>query len=269
MITKFKTALTTVALALGPGSSAKADSSAQGSASKPAFTLQVGDVLVEKTAQGWSTVKILAIDKVSDADDSSQSDTAHLLIYADQTTKPSMATLPPVHVLHAPLDANALLQGWERIGHAIPTAEDMVGFIAYLKSNDFARYVKVTGQDINQLMDSAIAHYRQANTFAEAKKYQQAVVEYSKAIDSFPMLFEAIDNRGITYMDLGQFDDALADFEQSLIINPNNFTAIYYKGRCLFELERYDEVKALYIEASSRFPERQDVLAPYIKLLSK
>ena len=71
------------------------------------------------------------------------------------------------------------------------------------------------------------------------------------------------------YMDLGQFDDALADFEQSLIINPNNFTAIYYKGRCLFELERYDEVKALYIEASSRFPERQDVLAPYIKLLSK
>ena len=52
-----------------------------------------------------------------------------------------------------------------------------------------------------------------------------------------PGFFEAIDNRAFTKMDLGRWQEAIADFELSLTVEPNSVLAEFSIGECYLKMK--------------------------------
>lgn len=219
--------------------------------------LKRGDIIIQqKKGAGWNTIKILEIDQWPDG-----TKTAHCLMYKESKSKPTLPDVRSldVYAFHTPIDAASFQTDWEIIGNIEPASDDLYGFIEYLKMTDFQRYANYTNQDINALVSEANATYKEAIALGEVGKHTEAIEHYSKAIEMFPLFYEAIDNRAFTYMDLGKYDNALSGFEESLRVNPNGLTAFFSKGECLLKLGRYEEAASIFKEGANKFPEKSQL----------
>lgn len=221
---------------------------------KEKLLVKPGDLIVQKDKNGWSAIRILAVDLWPDG-----SAAAHCLTYKSVPFKPTMQSLTntPVLIWHAPINAGSFSQGWERIGNQPPSRDELAGFIEYLKLTNFPRYVAFTGQDSKEIVRKANAHYKRAYALGDQGKRVDAIAEYTQAIGLFPLFYEAIDNRAFTYMELGKIQEALSDFEQSLKVNPNGLAAFFSKGECLMKLGKLKAAESIFQEGQSRFPEQR------------
>jgi tetratricopeptide (TPR) repeat protein len=69
-------------------------------------------------------------------------------------------------------------------------------------------------------------------TYWEADQIEQAIINYTKAIELDPDYDIAYNNLGVVFLDgLGKADGALTNFEQAIEINPNYVLAYFNKGR--------------------------------------
>ncbi len=64
----------------------------------------------------------------------------------------------------------------------------------------------------------------------EAKQSEQAIEEYSKAIELDPKRSEAFHNRGLAYGNLGNYQRAIEDFGTAIEISPEWAEAYYDRG---------------------------------------
>ena len=85
---------------------------------------------------------------------------------------------------------------------------------------------------------SATQHFSAAEDYYGAGRYDQAMVEYTRAIKLLPDLFPAYHGRGQAHAALNQMDLALADYEKTLQINPNYAQAYLDRGALYFSLPR-------------------------------
>ncbi len=67
-----------------------------------------------------------------------------------------------------------------------------------------------------------------------AGDYNQALINFDKAIEIDPESVEAYNNRGLILGIMGDYSSALADFNKSIQIDPNNSEA--YKSRGITKL---------------------------------
>ncbi len=161
--------------------------------------------------------------------------------------------------------AASVRRGWELIGNRQPTEEDLIGFAEYLRLTDFPRYLEVTGKDSKEIVREANAHYLRGNELCEQGRKQEGIAEYDAAVELFPLFFEAIDNRAFTHMELGNFREALNDFEQSLRVNPDGPAAFFSKGECLMRLGELAAAEAIFAEGVERFPEKKALFQDFLK----
>jgi tetratricopeptide (TPR) repeat protein len=259
MLRKIATLCAVIISALGISSVQANDSPT----AKAKLAVKPGDLIVQQDKNGWSAIKILAVDPWPDG-----TAAAHCLTYKSVPIKPTVESLgqAPVLAWHAPIDAGSFSRGWERIGNQAPSKEELVGFVEYLKLTDFPRYVAFTGQDSKEIVRKANEHYKRAYALGDQGKRSEAIAEYSQAIELFPLFYEAIDNRAFTYMELGKLREALRDFERSLRVNPNGMAAFFSKGECLMKLGDLKAAEAIFQEGQSRFPEQR---ATFTKVLEQ
>lgn len=226
------------------------------------LTVALGDLIVQKKNDGWSAIKILAVDPWPDGTAS-----AHCLLYRSMPQKPTAESLAHAEVFawHAPIDAGSFSEGWERIGNQPPSQDELAGFVEYLKLTDFPRYITFTGQDVDVIVRSANEHYQKAYQLGEQGKRKEAIAEYSEAIELFPLFFEAIDNRAFTYMELGQFREALSDFNESLRVNPEGMAAFFSRGECMMKLGDLVAAEAVFREGLGRFPEQHAIFTEFLE----
>jgi len=220
-----------------------------------------GDMIVQRDKDGWVTIKILAVDSWPDG-----TSAAHCLTYKPVPSKPTTESLKraEVRIWHAPIDARSFKEGWELIGNQTPTKDELVGFIEYLKLTDFPRYIDFTGQDSKDIVAKANEHYKRAYYLGDQGKRVEAIAEYSKAVDLFPLFYEAIDNRAFTYMELGKIREALSDFELSLRVNPNGMAAFFSRGECLMKLGDLAAAEAVFLEGRGKFPEHRAMFEKFL-----
>lgn len=224
--------------------------------------LRTGDVIVQKNENGsWDAIRILMIDKFRGNDD-----TAHCLTYQASINKPDLSALrnAPVRIWHAPIRASSFGFGWELLGNETVSKNQFVGFIEYLKQTDFPRYITFTGQDSKVVVQRANEHYKHAYALGDKGKRTEAISEYSKAIELFPLFYEAIDNRAFTYMELGNYKEALNDFEQSLRVNPDGMAAFFSKGECLMRLGKLSAAEAIFNEGLTKFPAQRETFSKFL-----
>ena len=226
--------------------------------------MNIGDVVTLPYDNKLSLIKILRIDN-----DAKIGDTFHCLTYAYQDILPSLADVDSLEILnyHAPMAAEPIIAGGSVIGNIAVSEDSLVGYYYYLKHTNFARYAKETRQNIDAIIAIAQDHYIKANQLSKQNKFSEAIIEYDFAIDLFPLFYEAIDNKGLTKMDMGEFNEAIVDFEHSIILNPTNYIALFSKGECYEKLKEFDKAENVYREGLIKFPQHEATFSKFLNVV--
>lgn len=183
----------------------------------------------------------------------------HCLAYAGIDQKPTPEVVPNLlpEIMHVPIDGDSIERDCTFLTSSEVVSEELVGFHTYLKMTDFSRYLRETGQTVEQVVATAQAAYRRGIEHHDAKRFAEAVATYSEAAEEFPLFFEAIDNKGLTLMDLARFEEAIPEFQQSLAVNPDGPTAFFSIGECHLRLGRLEEAEKVFQEFVQRWPDQQ------------
>jgi tetratricopeptide (TPR) repeat protein len=89
---------------------------------------------------------------------------------------------------------------------------------------------------------SANAYNLRGLSLYQDGKYEQALLEYNKAIEIQPKDYAYYFNRARTYLEMGEFNKAIADYTKVIELSPDSllFRAYYNRGYAYFEEDQYD-----------------------------
>ncbi|MFZ2727142.1 MAG: tetratricopeptide repeat protein [Methylococcaceae bacterium] len=77
--------------------------------------------------------------------------------------------------------------------------------------------------------------------YEKIENYEQAIVNYTKAINTIPQYLDAYLNRGNCYAKQGSLDLAINDYDKIIELNPNNIKAYANLGFMLFAKNNYQQ----------------------------
>lgn len=97
--------------------------------------------------------------------------------------------------------------------------------------------VPAVAQNVKSLVDQGIEN-------SQAGRYDQAIKDFDKALQSKPNDPLLITYRGIVYYAKGQNDRALQDFNKALAIDPKFARAYYQRGMVYNAQEKYAQAAA-------------------------
>ena len=75
----------------------------------------------------------------------------------------------------------------------------------------------------------------------EKGDFQGAIADYNQALRINPNYAKAYLNRGDAYHELGEYQKAIADYNQALRINPDYIKAYIDRGHAYSELKEYEK----------------------------
>lgn len=102
--------------------------------------------------------------------------------------------------------------------------------------------------------------FTRAVTAHERGDVRRAMQLYDDVLRMQPYHLHALNNLGVTLLDLARTEEALADFEHALRIDPDFFDAVYNSGNALRALRRIDEALELFDHATKLRPQSVEVL---------
>ena len=102
---------------------------------------------------------------------------------------------------------------------------------------------------ISQNPNAALAYYNRGVFLMNENKNEEALEDYSKAIELNPIFTEAYKNRGFLFASGGKLDKALADYNKVIEMNPNSAEAYNNRGSVLLNKKRDEEALADFNKA--------------------
>lgn len=111
------------------------------------------------------------------------------------------------------------------------------------------------------------------NKFFSARKYEEAVACYSKAIIKNPLIPTYFTNRALCYLKLQQWELACQDCRRALDMDSTSVKGHFFLGQALLELENYDEA-IKYLQRASDLAKDQrlnfgDDIASQLRMAKK
>lgn len=215
--------------------------------------MQEGDVVAIPTdGEQFGVIWILRIEPFGNG-----SKTYHCSSYVLLDRLPTIDEVPglPMLTMHAPIDGASIEQNGKVLGNRRVLPADLAGFHEYLKRTNFKRFVEETGYDLSVQIPIAQRHYLRGNQLADEKRFREAIDAYSNALDVFPLFMEALDNRGLTYMDIGEFEKAVNDFSSSISQHGPNQIPLCSIGECFLKLGRFVEAEQVFQDCITRWPD--------------
>ena len=100
----------------------------------------------------------------------------------------------------------------------------------------------------SQIQD-AESYYKQGNKHVYREEFEQAIADYSQAIQLNPKYADAYNNRGIVYRKQGKYDLAIADYNQAIQLNPKDAEAYNNRGGVYLKQGKYDLAIAEFNQA--------------------
>jgi tetratricopeptide (TPR) repeat protein len=91
---------------------------------------------------------------------------------------------------------------------------------------------------------SAYAYAGRAKTYNDLGKYEQAIADFNRAIEIDPKVADSYNNRGYAYHNVGKYQQAIADFNQALALEPNYIYAYNNRGNTYNQLGQYEQAIA-------------------------
>jgi tetratricopeptide (TPR) repeat protein len=93
------------------------------------------------------------------------------------------------------------------------------------------------------------------NVSGKQEKYKEAVLDYTKAIETDPNYANAYYNRGYVYIEMKKYKLAISDLDKAIEINPKYAAAYHVRGIAYFFKKKYPEAIADYSEAIGLEPD--------------
>src|SRR5438034_5522674 len=78
---------------------------------------------------------------------------------------------------------------------------------------------------------AAAAHGNKGHELSQAAKYDEAIAEYTKAIELNPIDVRLYVDRGLVYRTAGKIPEAMADFTKAIELGPKNELGYVERGR--------------------------------------
>jgi tetratricopeptide (TPR) repeat protein len=101
--------------------------------------------------------------------------------------------------------------------------------------------------DLNPEFDWAVAS--RGETYRAMGRYEEALADFTRAIDLNPKYHWAVASRGETYRLMGRYEEALADFTRAIDLNPKYDWAVASRGETYRAMGRYEEALADFTRA--------------------
>lgn len=197
-----------------------------------------GDIFYTILENKYHLHKVLKADK--------DFNTYHVLGYSPMNTlpDPEKSDELSVFIYHFPIDKD----GFENpilFKKSTVRDEELTGYHEYLRQT----------QNIDSIIQEATRYFHEGYALTDQHKHEEAIEKYSMAINLYPTLYEAIDNRAFCKMDLGRWQEAIEDFNLSLTIHPYSALAAFSAGECYLNLGNPDTAKEYLNRALSIDPD--------------
>lgn len=92
-------------------------------------------------------------------------------------------------------------------------------------------------------MSPQYQHLKKGDNYSDKGKWNEAIVEYTKAIEIAPDLIKAYNNRAVAYTEKGDYDKAIIDCNKVIQMDPQS--TIPYYNRSIAFLYKKEYQKAL------------------------
>ena len=93
------------------------------------------------------------------------------------------------------------------------------------------------------------------NAYYMKKQFDNAISDYSNAIDTNPKFAVAYQNRGSAYSIKGDYYKAISDYDKAIELNPKNALTYASRGNAYFMLNQFNNAIADYNKAIEFDPE--------------
>lgn len=87
----------------------------------------------------------------------------------------------------------------------------------------------------------ASAYNNRGAAYAQKGQFDKAITDYTRALEINPKYAEAYNNRGAAYRQKGKYDQAITDLNQALEINPGYANAYYNRAVAHCSKKAYDQ----------------------------
>ncbi|MFH1564118.1 MAG: tetratricopeptide repeat protein [Nitrospirota bacterium] len=149
--------------------------------------------------------------------------------------------------------ANAKIIGAEGIGLAIPinVAKNLLkreGIDIKGNPSQPIPFAKPEPKEPSTTL-TAFDYLLRGNEYYNKGLYDQAILDYNKALEINPRCAEAYNNRGIAYKNKGLYDQAISDYNKAIEINPRYAEAYYNRGSAYYNKGLYDQAISDYNKA--------------------
>jgi tetratricopeptide (TPR) repeat protein len=101
----------------------------------------------------------------------------------------------------------------------------------------------------------SLAYSNRGNAYMDAGDLDKAVLDYNEAVRLDPSYVDALNNRGNVYNTRGEYDKAIADYNKVLSMRPRHAEAHYNRGNAYIFKGNYQQAIADYTEAVRINPE--------------
>jgi tetratricopeptide (TPR) repeat protein len=99
--------------------------------------------------------------------------------------------------------------------------------------------IAVHDEMIYRDLENAEAYNDRGILYAKLGEFKQAIMDYNQAISIDPKSARAFNDRGIAYRNLGEYEQALADYNKAIALDPKFAEAYGNRGVFYFVVEEY------------------------------
>ena len=94
---------------------------------------------------------------------------------------------------------------------------------------------------LEKTQEAAAGYYDLGNSYHGLGDYQQAIKDFDRAIELDPQLAEAYWGRGRTYHGLGDYQQAIKDFDRAIELDPKLAEAYWDRGKTYNDLGKHQQ----------------------------
>ncbi len=118
--------------------------------------------------------------------------------------------------------------------------------LAYVSTRNYEQAIIDYTKAIELDPHYAEAYNNRSTAHLVMGNYGQTVVDCNRALELAPEFVATYVNRGIAYTGLRDYDRALADYDKALELTPGNIYAFYNRGNTYLWMSKYQEAVANY-----------------------
>jgi hypothetical protein len=89
-------------------------------------------------------------------------------------------------------------------------------------------------------------YYNRGTQFLKAKRYSEAIADFSESLKRSPQIFQSYQQRGIAHFSTHNFPNALADFDSAIALNQTQGLSYYGKAMTLEKMGNQEEAITNY-----------------------